>query len=231
MGIYNVNFYNEFQQLLPPKKRKKFNMAWMGVFAKSFQRLRDLWFSDYADGFTGLKYNVGTNYAKGDRQRYIDHSVYEALDAIPAGNPPPDARWLKILDVWIGVRERINYNSQKIVFETALNKWFDTTFRLAPGLSDIYITTNLYSTNGFIIGVDENESSTIKIPIEQEYYILDAFVFGTINFTINVPDSGASPIPGWYTALGPDAATRENIIRSYADKYVMAGIIYQVSTY
>ena len=37
------------------------------------------------------------------------------------------AFWLKVSDNYIGIRERTLWNSQKIIFESSLNRWFQTT--------------------------------------------------------------------------------------------------------
>ena len=44
------------------------------------------------------------------------------------------------------------------------------------------------------------------------------------NFTINVPLA-------LFTTLGTDNTNRENTIRIFADKYVLSGITYNVTTY
>jgi hypothetical protein len=44
------------------------------------------------------------------------------------------------------------------------------------------------------------------------------------NFTINVPSA-------LFATLGNNLTNRENTIRSFADKYVLAGITYNIITY
>jgi hypothetical protein len=108
-----------------------------------------------------------------------------------------------------------------VVLEYALNKWFGTVFRQPPTLSDIYILNNAVLTPVFVVGASEDESSDIFGDISSEF-IIDDYDFTTAYaFSIYIPTAV-------YDALG---AAKESIVRNFADKYVIAGILYNITPY
>ena len=135
-----------------------------------------------------------------------------------------------------GVNERVQYTSETITLEYVLNKWFRTNFvqpdqAIDPQttLSDIYIVNNELNNDVFIVAETEDLSSaSFAYDIYSEDFVKDEYDFISSAFTIFVPESGASPIPGWYTALNP---YNEQKIRAIADRYVIAGITYDIQTY
>lgn len=242
MSIYDINFTDVvWKELLPPDKRKKLMLAWGAALMKPLQWLHDLFFIEYADGFTGGIWDSIADYVKGNRVRYSDHKVYEALVDIPGLDPAPNvnSNWLLIQENWVGVRERAKYNSRKLLLEYILNKWFDTEFRQPTAFtagtpdatafytpkSDIYITNTALLNNTFRAGIDEASSSFVSFTEAGavDYVGIDYSFTGSC-FTINVPLA-------IFNALGPNNTERENIIRQIVDKYNLAGMIYTVTTY
>lgn len=228
--VFGINFYRESQQMSPPNKRDQGHLAWYDSLLYPLQWLFDLFFTQYAQGFTGPKWSA-ISFNKGDRVRYIDRGVYEALQNVTGADVPgTSANWLKVSDLWIGANERVLYDGRKLALEYALNKWFDNgsfspTFRQPPLVSDIFITNNIVVVNqlkigvsdiGDAIGIDES-FTTNGIPIQE---IAD----NPIAFGVNVP------VALW-TSLGSTSTDRDNVIRSIVDKYVIAGIKYNVLTY
>ncbi len=167
-------------------------------FVTAIQILRDRFFNDYADGFTGDKWDVSMSYNSGEKVRYIDHSVYECINDSAAGILPTNILyWVKIQEIYIGVRERSRYNSRKMLLEFILNKWFEVD---ALPSDQIYITNN------------------------QTYFLSNNPTFGQNNFTIFVPLAV-------FNLIDADPTNAENTVRSIANKYVLAGINYNVETY
>lgn len=161
----------------------------------------------------------------------------------PAGLPPDQdlVNWIKVLNNWIGLRERAKYNSQKIVLEYALNKVFlpliyplTTTFRQPTGWdgsgnpipnSDIFIQNNTVNSSAFFIGSDESQSSAVAdSDDDQQSFIGDGYTNTPFLATINVPIAV-------FDALAGNDIDRTNVIRSFASKYILAGITYNVTTY
>lgn len=228
-AIYSLDYNVLFEQILPPTKRKAVFKALGACFMRPMQWLHDLLFTTYADGFSGSIWNSVSTYAAGDRVRHTDHKVYEAKIAVIANQDPSTQTtyWMPIQDNWIGLRERIKYNGQKMVLEYALNKWFDTQFRYLPSVSDIYITNNTIFVNQFKISIAE-ASTTSFVPVSGMFGVDGIPLVGvSLNqnaFTIYVPLAV-------YNALSTVPASREQIIRAFADQYVIAGIQYNITTY
>ncbi|CAB4218920.1 hypothetical protein UFOVP1596_52 [uncultured Caudovirales phage] len=226
MSIYDITFLSVFKNLLAPKKRKKRNIAYLGVFAAALQWNRDLYFNEFTNGSSAPDY-AGAGNAKGDRVKYKE-AIYEALYTVPAATPPTDTiYWLKVCDNWIGTNERIKYNAQKVVFEWLLNKRFGGTFSYTAGASDIYIVRNTVDTTAFYSGIDSSESSYAYTPDTDAL----EFVGPGSGYSSNIYSYTIMVLNSLFTPLGPDAITREEVIRSIVDKYNILGILYDVQTY
>lgn len=219
-SIYDITFSGLWEQVLPSQKRLATWLAMGAVLLSPLQWLRDNFFARYADGSSDAVYSSVTAYLPGDRVIYTDRAVYECLLASTGNNPSDTTYWIKIQDVFIGLRERSHYNSQKIVLEYALNRWFSVTS--APL---IYIDNNALVNNAMLVGIDEPETSTIAI---NENESLDAVGLTASNngtaFTIWVPTAVWNTI----AASDPD---RTSIIKSFADQFVLAGITYDCDNY
>jgi hypothetical protein len=237
MGLYDYNLDEATIELLPPQKRDTTNLAFLGVFGAKLQYLHDLFFNEYAGGSTASNWQPSISYSYQTRKKYIDNAVYEVINfnGINSSVPPPNdpANWAKVLNTWIGARERARYNSQRLIFEFALNKWFKTVFRqptswdsngnITP-LSDIYINNNAIS-NSFFFGATAAESSFIpKTASEQRSFINYSTIINRNSFTINVPIAV-------YNALGANNSIRDKAIKDFADDYVLAGLYYNILTY
>lgn len=224
MSIYDIDFNTKAVELLPPDKRFPTTIAWIKALVKQAKYIRDKYLGDYNTGANYPIWAIATNYNKGDRVIYKG-SVYESLINGNIGNQPIEGiNWTLYQKNFIGVSERVYYNGQKIVLEWALNKWFHTTFRQPPLVSDIFIQNNTPSFKCFIIGDNSNNSSSVfsdksSSPISYDY---NAPLFK--NATINIPLAV-------YNALDTTAINREKIVRNFADLYFAAGITYNIVTY
>jgi len=114
---------------------------------------------------------------------------------------------------------------EKLNLEFALNTWFDTVFRQPPAVSDIYLVTNAIAVSPvFRVGASELESTSVYSNISTELVINDYTFTDEYNLSIMVPVAV-------YNALGSTNDIRDSIIRNFADKYVNAGITYDIITY
>ncbi len=229
MTIYDIYFSQQTESLLPPDKRKPKTKALLQAFVSTLQYIRDLFFTEYTDGFTGDLWNVSTPYVLGDRVRYIDRSVYEALFASTGVLPTDTIYWTKIQDVYVGLRERMRYNSRTMMLEFILNKWFEIPYVLpwsrANQVTQIYIVNNQIYGNGFVMGqTGETSSMMPNSSAYQGTYLSNSFSYNTNTFTIYVPTAV-------FNALDPDATNAENIIRAVANRYVISGMLYNILTY
>ena len=230
MNIFNVNTDQQAVDLLPPDKRDTQPLSIVRALLKPLQYCRDLVFDSYKTGATAPVWVAGT-YHQFDQVQY-QKGVWQALVTTTAAPSTPD--WMLIQPNFIGIDERAQYNGTKLLFEWALNRWFKTmfrqptTFNAAPDYylpkSDIFLTTNTLLINVFRVGLLEDESSSVGL-LDSSEYVYDNFAFtNTTSLSINVP------VAVW-TALSTVSADRDNIIRNFADKYVTAGIIYDIITY
>jgi hypothetical protein len=224
MSIYDINYTNVGNQLLPPDKRGTYMRSWVAALFKPLQYLRDLWLGDYRAGSTAAPFLISTTYNSGDRVLY-KASVYESIvDGNLGHTPPNDAYWVRVQDNFIGVFERVLYNGNVLILTYALNKYFGTVFRQPPNVSDIYLQANAKPAKPFIVGWTEAQSSTVYANNSTEV-VINAYTFSDyFNLTIWIPLAV-------YNALDTVAANREKIVRNFADRYIVAGIIYQVQTY
>jgi hypothetical protein len=220
--IYDIDFDNQVYDLLPPDKRTVNFATLLQSLTKPLQYVRDLVFDSYKKGSVAPVYAAGT-YAKYDQVIY-NKAVYESL--VDNNNTAPSdlTKWRLIQENYIGVDERILYNGGKLILEYALNIWFDTTFLQPPLTSDIYLTTNPTTLSVFRVGENEEESSSVADFASSENVFNDYSFAPNIGLTINIPVAV-------YNALGSDAATREAVVRNFADKYVITGIFYDIQTY
>jgi len=220
--IYDIDFSKFAPQMLPPDKRYTRSVAWLKILLSPIQYLRNLYFGSYRTGSTVIVYAPGT-YAKYVQVRY-NKIVYESLKNGNVDLPTVTASWKVVQQNFIGLSERIYYNGQKLTLEYGMNKWFGTTFRQPNNQSDIYITNNALAISVFRVAADEDSSSVVFNETSSEFVINDYSFAVTFNFTINCPVAV-------YNALDATAQNREKIFRAFVDKYVPAGITYNIVTY
>lgn len=160
MPNYNVNFSNVWQNLMPSNKRLTKYLAWGKVLLYPLQWLHSRLFLDYKEGTIYLDWNNYTAYTKGTFVRYTNKSIYYCIQDTIAGIDPLQVDyWYKTQDNFIGVTERMKYNSQIILFEYALNKWFGLAFLQPDGTIPVYTYTNDIDINSFLVSLNDNNSA------------------------------------------------------------------------
>lgn len=231
--IYDIDFNLQADNLNHPNRRKTKFSAFLHSLVYPLQRLHDFFFDYYVAGGTYTDFNVLTTYNFGDRVIWDDKCIYEASYVDTTGIPQSfngiypnnTAFWIKVNDTFIGVDERVKYNSQKLLFEYALNRFF----RVAALPADqIYITNNFIDAGvNFLMNTSSIESSLMPLnSVYQIHYmgLMPTYQTSVYDYTIFVPDAV-------YTALGSTANDREYAIRNFADKYNLAGMQYDVQSY
>lgn len=221
--IYDITFDQQSAELLPPDKRDHTILAPVRALMSGLQWIRDLIFGSYRLGSTAPAWSAGT-YNKFQQVIY-KKSVFESLVASNTAEPDitqNTASWRRVLDNFIGVEHRILYNCQRLTFEYALNKWFATTFRQPPNTSDIYLTTTAPDIKGFIVA--GAQPSIFYRDRSYEFVSNEYHPPISITLTINIPSAV-------YLALGSTNTDRDNIIKSFANKYNAFGIFYDINPY
>jgi hypothetical protein len=218
--IYIIQFSLIWEKLYPPHLRKALHLAWGTVIVAPLQSLRDLIFNEYANGSFAPKYDNATAYVVGDKV-YLNRVLYQCIDATTGNAPTNTTYWKILLDNRIGIRERIKYNSRKIVLEYGLNRWFE----IPAADPQIYITNNTIYGTAFILGqTGEYSSAMARSSTHQLYYLGNSYTYRSDAFTIYVPIAV-------FTALASNNTDRENIIRTFANNYVLSGMTYSCVTY
>lgn len=225
MNILDVDFNLFALEQLPPDKRFEGNVALVQALIAPLQTARDLLLDSYANGSNAPAYDATKTYARKEYAIY-GRSIYQSL----LDNNTTDIQdvngWDLVQENYIGIKERLKYNGQKIVLEYALNKWYGATFRQpGNGVSDIYLSTQPRYVQSFLVGGTEAKSSLSYANGSSEY-VLNQYVDITqlISLIIYFPVAV-------YNTVGPDEAARQGIIRSFCDRYIYAGITYKVLTY
>lgn len=220
MAIYNVDFNDVWLKLTPRKLRRDKILAYGDVLEKPLQYLRNLIFDDYKLGSVYDDYSALSAYTAGDRVIYTNRGVYEAKESVSGVTPTTATGWTKVIDNYIGLDERVLYNSRKILFEHALNRNFQCT--------GIIISNSATTASGFIVGETPAYSSTISkssVPSAAAYIGQSFGGINNISYTIYVPTLV-------FTGLSSSNDTeRVNIVRDFANKYNLAGRVYSVSGY
>lgn len=223
MPIYDVDFNKVGPRLLPPDKRFIVMKAWLSALLKPLQWVRDLWLGEYQTGSTAQEWLDTSTYAKYDRVIYTIY-VYESLVDGNTAAPTDATAWRIVQQTFIGLNERLSYNTAVLILTAALNKQYKTTFRQPNDQSDIYIIGYPKPPSVFIVGGSESNSSKVARKTSSEF-IVNAYSFsGYVNMSIYVPVAT-------YNALDPIPANCDKIIRAYVDKYIAAGITYNIITY
>jgi hypothetical protein len=217
MAIYDYDNEIVAEQLTPPTLRESKFLAWLYVITKPIQNFWSLIFQDYKIGSNYPDFGFFTQYYVGDRVLFADKAIYECIKNSLNNSCLDNVFWTKVNDIFIGTDERVKYSAQKLLFEYALNKFFIT--------SGIYITNNFIDVGDvFVMDTDSTESSVMPLDsfYQEDYMDLTAtYASGIYDYTIFVPISD-------YTTLG---ASANAIIRTFADKYNLAGMQYNIRTY
>lgn len=237
--IYNQNEAQITENLLPTQKRKPVWLAWMTTIANPIQWLHDLSLRDYYAGSAASTWVSGTAYAYAARVVYFDGAVYELQNTsgLTSTTPPPQdtTNWLKVLDTWIGVAERVKYTGQKVMLEYLINKYFSVIspsivptlpFTGASHTTQIYIVNNS-NRLGFYMG---NGASPFQAYMGNGSSVFQSYLgnsYRTDSFTVYVPVAVDAAI----AAKQVSGISAESVVRSILDNYVQAGKLYNYLTY
>lgn len=233
MSIYSYDNKIVAEQIAPPTLRQPKFLSWLYVITKPVQSLWDLIFNDYKDGTTSY-YDLDDTYflpplgyvfSVGEVIKY-NKSIYICTTSSTYTGFVNLSDFDKLQDNFLGVSERIKYNSQKILFEYAMNTWFSVPNFNIP--YPIFITNNFIQAETIFLmgGSSETSSLMANSSINSVDYMgnVPNYIGINFDFTINVPLD-------LFDTLGTTTINKENTIRQFADKYNLAGTTYNVITY
>jgi hypothetical protein len=216
--IYDIDFKQQGHEIMPPDKRDDNTNILVASLLSAIQWTRDLFFTSYRTGSTAQNYGAGI-YNKNE-QVIFEKAVYYSLIDGNTNIPTDTTTWLRIQENFIGVNERVKFNTQNIVLEYALNKRFNGTFR-PPGsssLSDIYLTNVPVTATGFRIGQTESFSSTVGQTLSVDKVGARYTFIHVNNFQINILSS-------LY------AQTNESAIRDFTNLYIAFSLRFTIQQY
>lgn len=223
MSLYDVDYVDLIDKMLPIKYRKPKMKAWLYALLKPVEWLHKAYITWYKDGSPVYPFwDSVTSYVYGDYVRYGQSIYFCEIDNTGILPYLSSDQWSLVVLDRIGVNERIRITGQKKILEYELNRRFDTVFSQIPGASEIFIL-NQMSVNVFVVGLELNSSAIYRdVPSDG---IFDEPSLVSSNALINVIDSVRTG------QFGGDATKAELAIRNEVDKYLMAGIDYTVVFY
>lgn len=221
--ITSINFSKLIEALLPPDRRTYNTVKWNSSLSNEVQIDSDDVINIYKKGAIQTIWSAGT-YSINEVVRY-SKTIYRSTSDLNIDIPSQTQNWVVVSENFIGVDDRLRFTGEKLTLEFALNEWFDTVFRQPPFISDIFINVNPTVDTPFSVGNSEEESSVIYSDRSSEF-IVDSFDISDTfyNMVIYVPNATLA-------SLALDIADQLSIIRHFADKYVNAGITYNVIGY
>lgn len=226
MSFYDFDTNIVGPQLMPPELRKSKHLAWIRVILSPVQYLRDLFFNLFIGGQVYPIYGAFTPYNRGDRVTNYDKAVYECLiNGTVSGlsGPSGDPAWMKVVELFIGVDERVLYSSQIIVLEYALNKYF----LVQPADPQIYISNNTTSTIVFVMG----NSGTYSSNLANDSNFSTSWMSNSPSFSAPLPPFTVYVPSALFATLGLNVQDQENTVRQFVDRYRLGGITYNVTTF
>jgi hypothetical protein len=228
MSIFDFDINYVADKLLPPELRKPIRFAWIKVLLaglrEKYQNIFGLTNSFKRGSFCSPWTSAGT-WGAGVNVK-VGIKRYKALQT-NSGNFPPSSPqfWTLIADDFVGSDARVKFNAVKITFEYALNLYLNTSPTATP---TIYISTNNLANPTMMLN-QVSPSPLSLMPnnsVFTQYYMAQnsTYTNASVNYTIFVP------ILVW-NSLASNNNDREQVVRSIADRYNMAGKIYNVTPY
>lgn len=238
--IPNLDFDNFLLNELPPDKRSF--PYWKATFRGYLSQCKRLYniFKNRVNGTVCTEWSNSTSYSL-DVEVFYQFSVYKSLVGSNFGNIPDlnPTKWQLIQTTELGTELRSKFTFNKMIFEYALNKYFlkalnsngyvgfkQPNSATSPANSDIYVGTNVITYPSFISGVTEATSDSSGYDSSTRYstYDEDFSALVSNHFTIYIPSTV-------FSTISSDPIVAETIVRRFADKYVITGMIYKVQTY
>lgn len=188
--IYGDSEAQVSSDLTPSKRRLPVWLAWFQSLLQPQQWLNDLVFTKYYGGSSAAAWVSGNTYAYQANVLYLDNSIYECANplGITSTTPPnlDTANWIKILNTFIGIAERIKYTGQKCFLEFFLNRYFQVTgiglpFNAsAKWYNDLQyeIGDVVYYTNGKLYTCILAPTSN-QMPTNATYWVLNPSIYIT----------------------------------------------------
>lgn len=257
--IYDIDFGTQAKIMIRYKYRLPKFLSWFRSLLYPLDWLRLYRLKGYKYGISDVPvFNPSTVYDRGDLVLWTDGAVYVRAtvyedvypsgilptDGYVAGKTPPSKYWIKVIDSFVGVDERINYTCTVLSLEYMLNRWFSalnpseypTGFWPTdyPDKYDgdlnrpkIYIEQKQADVGVFFVGLDEDSSSSVGLDdsvfVGMDYVGLDDSVSGSkygmvVRYPLSliaVPTDNDPYYPTYQTATDPKFFQIESLINKH----------------
>lgn len=209
--IYAQNEGQMSSDLSPPLRRLPKWLAWLLCLFNPIQWDHDLLFTNgYSDGSSAANWVSGNTYAYAARVVDVDYQVYECKNltgVTSTTNPHLDAaNWFKVLDTFIGSRERSYYNGNLLMLEYILNRYFQVGSIVLPwsgpiksgANKQIYLVNTNNAVSNFWLSNGSAGALTSFMPNKSNFsqnYLGNAYnAFSKYGFDIYCPSAIATAI-------------------------------------
>ena len=220
--MYTLDYNIAVESLNVPDKRTANTTAFNKGLVAQVSNAHTQLFETYKNYGSVATWSAGS-YNRKTLIRY-GKSIFQA-NKNTTDEPTFSDTWVLVSNNFLGNDFRLKIRGEKLKLEFALNTWFNTVFRQPPLVSDIYIITNeIISAPVFRVGINSSESSYIYSDKSDEFCINGYIFTEQFNLTIWFPTAV-------YNNLGTTNNNRNSIIKNFADKYINAGITYNINTY
>ena len=224
--------------LLPPQRRLPVFLAWLLSILTPLQWLHDLVFTAYYGGSSAANWDAFTIYHYGTRVKYKDYAIYEVVNPIGSGItgsvPGQSSDWMKVLDTFVGVGERVLYTGQTAMLEYILNYYFSVgtvalPWTRASQVNQIYISLNTLSSGFWLTNASGQTLTSYMANAApfQKNFMHAASSYNPYAFTINVPVAVDAAI----TANQVAGVTAKQLITTIVQKYCQCNFLFSYATY
>jgi hypothetical protein len=215
-----LNVIETIVNLLSPDKRTPNTIAFLSPPANQlqvdFNTLQDI----YKVGTNYNTFDFNATYSRYDIVKYGKAVYYSAINNNINNFPTNSDDWVLVTTNFIGTDSRLYFNGTKIVFEYAINTYFQTVYNPdTTQNSEIYVETIAPRRKAFTIGLSEIASDAL----------LDTSSTGFIRQTDNVDPTYNLII--WVKDLGQVGKATQDEIKNFADRYIVAGVKYIIQNY
>jgi hypothetical protein len=229
-SLYNIDFGLLGERISPPSKRKSTLLAWIKVFLSPIQWLSELIRNSYLNGIDAYSYNNATVYKFGDIVKF-NGKIFQYINSnsVSGINPSNAIYWDLILPSNLGIRGRINFNSQTIVLQYILNERFNY-----PENSPIWIDNADNDLDYTIIYKSEERYPPVYLNVSEENLPLHIYrkseYIPEYDFKVKVP-SNLLPSASFPEELLKEQEKITQLINSEIFKYKIAGVNHVVIFY
>jgi len=215
-----INFFETFTNLLSPDKQTHNTTTFLSPIATQLQVNNNGLENVYKSGQTYADWSVTTTYQIYALVKYGKSVYYSAINDNTGNNPFGSEDWVLVTPNFIGTDQRIFFDGTKLIFEYAINTYFGTQYNPdTTKNNEIYVETLSPQIKQFMIGYTDTGSDKIYKSSS------------TGNIKKNNPTGIFYNLTVWVKGLDTPGKPSTGEIKSFSDRYINAGIVYNIQGY